>query len=156
MSQLTEILNLIESWVQQYNADAIRWVKMRPGLTIGQIEKKLEGLPYKLPREILELYQWHDGGKPSFLPFPDSYEQEFFDLNEAISIAMDWNRSVFPNMNAFPLFSVEDVIYWTLGSEKQQNAEPIYSSDEGEFPSSPNALSLTAFLENEIERLRFE
>ncbi|MBW4603307.1 MAG: hypothetical protein KME29_28030 [Calothrix sp. FI2-JRJ7] len=38
MSQLTQILNLIESWVHSYNSDELRWVKMRPGLTIGQIE----------------------------------------------------------------------------------------------------------------------
>lgn len=158
MSQLTEILNLIESWVQKYNSDELRRVKMRPGLTIEQIEEKLVGQPYKLPREIIELYQWHNGGHESFLPSPDGgYDlQTFLYLDEAISTAIDWNDSVFPNMNAFPLFSVEDVIYWTVGSFEQQDLAPIYSGDDGEFPSSPDAASLTIFLEKQVKRLRFK
>lgn len=60
MSQLTEILNLIESWVQKYDSDELRRVKMHLGLTIEQREEKLLGQPYKLLREIIELYQWHN------------------------------------------------------------------------------------------------
>ncbi|MGM3308483.1 hypothetical protein ACSQ6I_21325 [Anabaena sp. WFMT] len=158
MSQLIKLLRLVESWVQQYNSDELAQVKMRPGLTVQQIEEKLSGLPYKLPREIVELYQWHNGGHESFLPSPDGgYDlQVFFYLDEAISTAMDWNDGIFPNRNAFPLFSVEDVIYWTVGSEEQQELAPIYSSDDAELPSHPDATSLTAFLENNVKRLRFK
>lgn len=95
-----------------------------------------------------------DGQSGSFLPFLDGDYgiQGFLSLSEAVEIALDWNTEVFPNMNIFPLFSVEEVMYWIVGSEALQDTLPIYSGDID--PSfTQQATSLTAFLENGFAKL---
>lgn len=48
------------------------------------------------------------------------------------------------------------VMYWTVGSQEQQDMAAIYSNDEGTFPPSPDAPSLTAFFENTVKQLRLK
>lgn len=114
MSQITEILNLTESWVQQCKSDELVYINLLPGLTSEQIEAEVARLPYRLPREITELYRWHNGdGQGAFLPFPNYWypSQVFYSLSEAVSAALHWNDRIFPNMNVFPLFQVEEFKY---------------------------------------------
>ncbi|NJM46226.1 MAG: SMI1/KNR4 family protein [Alkalinema sp. RU_4_3] len=154
MSQLLEMLNRIDSWVEknaEFESD------MRPGLTLEQIEEKLVGLPYKMPREIIELYTWRNGARNgSFLPDPDGEYgiQEFYSLGEAISVAADWDEHVFPKMNAFPLFSQEGAMYWTVVSDVQQELALIYSCDDGMFPATPDYESFADFLSAIVKRLK--
>jgi cell wall assembly regulator SMI1 len=127
MSQLIEVLNSIESWV---HTNAEFEFSMRLGLMPEHVAEKLAEVSYKIPQEIIELYQWHNGGSKPFLPMPDGEYgiQEFFSLGEAISIALDWNEIVFPKMNAFPLFAREGSMYWTVVSEIQYESALIYSN----------------------------
>jgi hypothetical protein len=159
MSRLSHILNLLELWIQQYELTQFERMKMFPILTPKQIEEKLTRLPYKLPKEIIELYEWLYNGHKIVLSL-SNYSQEyqaFLDLDRPISIVIDWNSSnLFPGRNVFPFLSREDVIYWTVGSDKQQELAKIYSNDEAEFPSEPDAMSLSEFLETEVERLRLK
>lgn len=156
MSQIVQILNFIELWLKQNKPNELEQVEMRSFLMPEQIEQKVAVLPYKLPKEIVELYQWLHSSHRLFLSMPDGDFncQGFLNLDEAISLSMDWNNSVFPNMNVFPLLSVSDAMYWTVGSDKQQDIAPIYSNDYAEFPSEPDVESLTAFLLQEVERLQ--
>jgi hypothetical protein len=154
MSQLINTLNQIESLIQKYNPDELERVKALPDLTPKQIEEKLSCLPYKVPVEIVDLYRWHHSGHKCFVHLLDIWQ--FFDLDEAISTALNWNKSNFLNMSAFPVFSVEDVIYWTVGNTEQQNLAPIWSNDESTFPPNPDAISLTVFFEEKIEQLGFK
>jgi hypothetical protein len=152
MSQILKTLNRIESWVHE-NAEF--QFSMRPGLTLDQIAEQLSDLTYKIPQEIIELYRWHDGGSTPFLPMPDGEYgiQEFFSLGGAIAIAEDWDKDLFPKRNAFPLFSQEGSMYWTIGSEVQQESALIYSCDDGMFPDKPDYESLAEFLSAILKRL---
>ncbi|KJH71932.1 SMI1/KNR4 family protein [Aliterella atlantica] len=158
MSQPTQILNSIELWLQQNRASDLEQFGTRPILTPKQIEEKIAILPYKLPKEVIELYKWLHSGHELFLTMPDGNfdRQMFLNLDRAISLSIDWeNSGVFTGMRTFPLITdVYDAIYWTVGSNNQQDVAPIYSNDEATFPSTPDAENLTAFLTHEFERLQ--
>ncbi|MBN3883703.1 MULTISPECIES: hypothetical protein [unclassified Nostoc] len=53
---MTELLNQIFEWVQQYNSEEWHKVNLDPGLTIEEIQSYLEGKSFTLPTEIIELY----------------------------------------------------------------------------------------------------
>ena len=59
MSQLTDGLNRI------YNKMAIhtphRIQALEPGISVSQIKDLVTDIPFKLPSEVYELYQWHNG-----------------------------------------------------------------------------------------------
>jgi hypothetical protein len=151
MSQLTQILNSIEVWLQQNRLSDLERFKTRLILTPDRIREKVDILSYKLPKEVIELYNWLHSGHKLFLTMPDGNfnRQSFLDLDRAISLSTDWeNAGIFLGMKVF------DSIYWTVGSEYQQDVAPIYSNDEAEFPSKPDAESLTIFLVQEFERLQ--
>jgi hypothetical protein len=158
MSQLTQILDSIEAWLKQNRLEDLERFGTRPILTDAQIKKKVEILPCQLSKEVIELYDWLHNGHELFLAIPDGNfnRQTFLDLDQAISLSIDWeNAGIFLGMKIFPLITqVYDAIYWTVGSENQQDAAPIYSNDEAQFPSKPDSESLTQFLAQEFERLR--
>jgi hypothetical protein len=158
MSRTTQILNSIELWLQQNRPIDLERFGTRPILTPEQIEEKIAILPYKLPKEVIELYEWLHSGHKLFLIIPDGNfdMQSFLHLDRAISLSIDWeNSGVFVGLRTFPLLTdVYDAIYWTVGSDTQQDIEPIYNNDEAKFPSKPDADSLTSFLMQEFERLQ--
>lgn len=59
MSALTEALNRILHWLQQYSPNAISG--FAPGLPLVEIETKLSQLPFRVSQEVYELYQWRNG-----------------------------------------------------------------------------------------------
>lgn len=54
MSQLTQALKEIVIWLRVNYPEAIS--KLRPGLTIEEINKITKGFPFTLLKEIYELY----------------------------------------------------------------------------------------------------
>ncbi len=65
MSRLTELLNQMEQWVSEYNPEEYHKLDLTPGLTgeeiqasVEEVQAYIEGKPYILPTEIVELYQW--------------------------------------------------------------------------------------------------
>ena len=88
MSGLTEALEFIFNWMMQNmpNHPAL----MRKGLSRDVIEAKIQELPFYLPEEIYELYEWRNGGVNPFLPHPDAWDlANYFSLEEAINIPND-------------------------------------------------------------------
>jgi hypothetical protein len=155
MSKIIEALEFINDWVKKNMPD--HPTVMNQGLGRQEIENKVEILPFYLAEEVYELYQWRNGGKKSFFPSPESWGlTTFFSLEQAISSALDLDDNNFPGMKVFPLFSLESGMYWTVGSEVKQDIAPIYSNDCPEFPDRPDFMSLTAMIENEVDRLRLE
>lgn len=140
MSTLSEALEVISSWVQQYYPNS---QVLKPGLSYEIIQQRVRDLPFDLPTEIHELYLWHNGGSLELLPYPDfSYEGDyvqinrFFSLEEAITIAVDWNNGW------FPLFDTDGNIFFIVSQEKQIFS-PIFFNDEFELPEQPIYESLT-------------
>jgi hypothetical protein len=107
--KLTDYLDQILAWHQNNQTPVARL--LQPGLSEDEILGKLEAVPFKMPREFVELYQWRNGmaagaaGEDNslfeyhrFLPldealsnFQISYRimQEFYDLTDWIEVFMD-------------------------------------------------------------------
>lgn len=151
MSALTEALEFVGDWVQQYMPN--HPAAMNRGLSRDAIEAKAKELPFYLPEEIYELYQWKNGGVNPFLPHPDAWDlATFFSLEEAISIAQDWKGS----FHLFPLFMVEDGGYFFVGTQEKCQTAPIYCNDipEEVVEREPNYPSLTSMVQELVEELR--
>lgn len=141
MSTLSEALEFISSWVQQYYLNS---QVLKPGLSYEIIQPRVRVLPFELPTEIHELYLWRNGGSLELLPYPDfgyegnyAYINRFFSLEEAITIAVDWNNGW------FPLFDTDGDIFWIVSSQEKQIFSPIFFNDEFELPEQPVYESLT-------------
>ena len=59
MSSLMEALERIDNWFRQNRSEYVPL--FQPGLTREVIEEKTKNLPFQLPEEVYELYQWHNG-----------------------------------------------------------------------------------------------
>ena len=57
--KLTEYLDQILEWHQKNQTPAARL--LQPGLSEEEILARLEAVPFKMPREFVELYQWRNG-----------------------------------------------------------------------------------------------
>ena len=85
MSELTEALNFINSWIEKNMPDhpAI----MNQGLSRADIEDAVNQLSFKLSEEIYELYQWRNGGRNPFIPHPDAWDLAHFpSLKEIVQV----------------------------------------------------------------------
>ncbi|NET11226.1 MAG: hypothetical protein F6K09_32925 [Merismopedia sp. SIO2A8] len=154
MSRVTELLNQITTWAQQYNSEEWHKVDLAPGLTSEKIQSLCKGKPFALPTEIFELYHWRNGGgSGSLLPYADGLygEQEFYDLALGLGLGEEWERDYCPGTHLLALFGVEDVYYWTLLPQTRQELAPIYSSDEPDFATaSSHYPSLEAMLDQQV------
>ncbi len=109
---LIDSLNRILEWHKQNDTPVARLIQ--PGLTEEQIAARLRSVPFKLSREFVELYKWHNGVLLSdddeeedddsffeyhrFLPldealdvFQESYPimREFYDLSDWVQVFQD-------------------------------------------------------------------
>jgi hypothetical protein len=106
---LTHTLDRILDWHQRNNTPVAHLIQ--PGLPEDEILRMLEAVPFKLSREFIELYRWHNGvsvgedGEDTsffeyhrFLPldealhnFKESYPimQEFYELTDWVQVFMD-------------------------------------------------------------------
>lgn len=167
MSRVSELLNQIEQWVSEYNPEEYYKLDMTPGLSgeeiqayVEEVQSYIEGKPYILPREIVEIYQWHNGiGNGSLFPSPKrSYcDKEFYSLAVGLDMGEDWENVYCPGKHLLVLFSHDGNYYWTVLPETQQEFAPIYCNDEPDFATAlPGYPSLTAFLEEQLSELKKE
>jgi hypothetical protein len=61
MSTLTDALERILNWLRANYPEAAS--SLQPGLSYDEIEAKIADLPFCLPQEVYELYQWRNGSK---------------------------------------------------------------------------------------------
>jgi hypothetical protein len=79
MSELTEALECIRDWLEENNP--YEFSHLRAGLSRDEIDELVKDLPFTIPEEVYELYQWHDGRVDQFIH--NSYN--FMSLQESIS-----------------------------------------------------------------------
>ena len=65
MSLLTDTLEQIRAWLQKNYPAGAEYVPS--GLSHWQIEEIVQRLPFKLPQEVYELYQWSRGNSEEAL-----------------------------------------------------------------------------------------
>lgn len=63
MSLLTEALDRIRAWLRTNYPAAAECIT--PGLSLSEIEEITQTLPFSLPDEVYELYQWSRGHTPA-------------------------------------------------------------------------------------------
>ena len=151
MSELLTYLNFISDWVHQYKADCP--ALMNEGLSRKVIDEKVKDLPFRLPNEVYELYQWRNGGQKSFIPHPDGWDVASFpSLEEAVESAKDWNGS----FNLFPLFSIEDGGYFVVCTHEELEQSPIYCSDvpEQAIEHQPLYFNMTSMMKELVKELQ--
>jgi hypothetical protein len=151
MSDLVKALKFVDKWVYQNipNHPAV----MNQGLSREVIELRVKDLPFRLPTEVYDLYQWRNGGVKPFIPYPEGWDlASFLSLEEAIEAALAWNS----NFNLFPLFAIEDAGYFIVCTQEKCDESPIYYSDlpEEAIKSKYRYSSLTNMMQELVKELK--
>lgn len=133
MSELTEGLDRICARFANYTPHCIR--DLNPGLSLEEIEEKIQDLAFRLPPEVYELYQWHDGLSGWDFLF-ENYE--FLPLTSAVYKYQEELKQVqadYPEIAEFfqyrfPLFenSSESGVFLTIAPGKEEGSS-IYCYD---------------------------
>lgn len=132
MSELRDSLEKILVWQQKNRPEYAS--QLQPGLTEEEIEEKLKDIPFRLPKEVYQLYQWRNGSTfdyflpgAGFLFLPLERAIEEYNLNAEINSTNveyyghddDWNRYY------FPIFFEGIEIFFVIGNDKQQEKSPV-------------------------------
>lgn len=158
MFTLSEALEFISSWVPPKSPNGqVLYPILDDGLSYEEIQQQVKDLPFELPSEVYELYQWSNGGFLGNLPYPnlDSYKgdyekiHDFIPLEKAVTIAKDWGN------NSFPLFAKDKYMCFTVGAKKQQKTAPIFCNDS-QTPDKPRFDSLTTMMIKLVEAMKYE
>lgn len=106
---------------------------LRKGLSKTQIKERTRDFPFRLPREVEELYQWRDGMNVEvhddslfhnhyFLPLHKALEE--YQMNLTWRVLSDGDPTIVPNL--LPLFSFQGEFYGAYCRREKQDTAPIY------------------------------
>lgn len=149
--QLRQALERIWNWFQ-INAPAMLTF-LQPGLTRSQIDAQVQDLPFHLPEEVYQLYQWHNGSSAEqdveflpqyrFLPLEDAIAQYQFtveiwrDVSETENCHDGWGWFE----GWFPLFAEDGNFYMIEGQSQPTTAPIIHFSEYGDNDLIFNSLT---------------
>jgi len=172
MSVLIEAANRILSWLMvNKNSYALA---LQAGLSYSEIQEKTKNLPFKLPMEVIELYQWRNGTKDSeqytarFFPaFTfNSLDQALIHYKELIDFSEEsgqiskydpvtndsWEETIDPseiyNPMWFPIFTFKNQwhSYLAIGGENEDATSVILDFSIEDSTPYPKYESLTKML----------
>ncbi|AFY73221.1 hypothetical protein Syn7502_01112 [Synechococcus sp. PCC 7502] len=142
IDSLERILDWYKSNVPDYQDDFL------PRLTFEEIEEQVKGLPFKLPKEVYDLYQWRNGSESQTVSFDGYY---FSSLEVAIEnneyINEDWNIDMRKEYNyspyLFPVFQGDKGSYDIQVNETKVDTVPIFDDfyQEPEMTTLFNSLT---------------
>ncbi|MBV6624042.1 MAG: SMI1/KNR4 family protein [Rivularia sp. (in: Bacteria)] len=158
MSQLTDSLNQIKTWLEENCPQAAE--SITPGLSLEEIESKIENLPFSLPEEFYELYQWSRG---NYLSNPTIYK-DIFGADDAMGLnTLEYAMEVFPYFEdefeecaanyigkpLFPIFGTDKTFLCIVGDWQDKTPSPIvYVSElretEHRYVSLPSMMQTAA------------
>lgn len=132
MNKLRDSLEKILVWQERNRPEYA--TTFQPGLTEEEIEEKVKDIPFKLPKEVYELYQWRNGSTfdyflPGsgfiFLPLERAIEE--YELNaDTYSSDDEYDESEdYWNPYYFPIFFEGIENFFVIGSDKQQEKSPV-------------------------------
>ncbi|BCL34130.1 SMI1/KNR4 family protein [Nostoc sp. MS1] len=135
MSLLTETLERIFKHLQQNRPEVASLLK--PGLKFEEIQSKIRNLPFRLPEEVYELYQWRNGIEYtnisrinlhldiSFIPHFDfiPLEQAIEDSKEIEEFRHEYTSLEDENCHKpwFPIFGSDDLEYFLVFGNSDNN-----------------------------------
>ncbi|PIQ28881.1 hypothetical protein COW36_09470 [bacterium (Candidatus Blackallbacteria) CG17_big_fil_post_rev_8_21_14_2_50_48_46] len=131
MSQIPHYLEVIAEWHREHHPLSVK--ALQAPLTLEQIQKLSSELPFSLPEELIELYQWHNG-QSNNRPFFGGYT--FYPLEEAIEeyqLALETSEEEGRLWKAswFPVFGFQGD-YFVLDCESELQPSPIFMSLDSE------------------------
>lgn len=166
-SPLASALDRLIRWLEA-NAPAIAQ-GLQPGLTRAQIEAQVQHLPFRLPEEVYQFYQWRNGGSIEStcgssshrVPIRLLYSYQLLSLEEAIAersfaceiyceVCEDEEDEASDPHHWLPLFADEGNYYVVKGDTESQATAAIFHSDsysdelELEFDSLATLISAIA------------
>ena len=163
MSLLTDSLNQIQTWLETNYPLAAE--SITPGLTLSEIESKIETLPFSLPNEFYELYQWSRGNS---FGTPTIYTGIFDTFDGMALNTLEYAMEVFPDFvdeefeecavdyigkPLFPIFGTDATYLCIVGDWEEKTPSPIvYVSDLRE--TSHKFVSLTTMLKTVAESIQ--
>ncbi|MEO0843293.1 MAG: SMI1/KNR4 family protein [Cyanobacteria bacterium J06643_5] len=122
MSDLTNALNRIFNWLEKHPSEKYASVDvLQPGLSYEEIERRVADLPFKLPEEVYQLYQWRNGtyeGEEDFSRFFNGYA--FLSLESAIEEYEELNWK----LHWLPIFYLDSRDYLIVSCQSE-NIAPI-------------------------------
>lgn len=133
--QLSQALERIWNWFQ-VNALAMLTF-LQPGLTRGQIDAQVQDLPFQLPEEVYQLYQWHNGSSAEqYIEFLPQYrllslEDAIAQYQMTVEIWVDSSETEKCDdgwswvERWFPLFAVDGNFYMIEGPSQPKTTAPI-------------------------------
>ncbi len=129
MSALTNALNRIMAWLQQNSP--ICASGFLPGLSPKEVEQKLGELPFRVPQEVYELYQWRNGTNNECGVFVYHY---LLDLNTALEYSQGINDSYWLEVREeagvppylFPMFDFDGEYFAVPGSNSLNDTAPVF------------------------------
>jgi len=135
MFVLTDALNRILNWLLHNDPKAAS--SLQPGLTRTEINELVKCLPFQLPEEVYELYQWRNGCQPEqeFLIF---HRMELLSIQKAIKYS-EINRlseEIYKlyDSHTFPLFySIPDLTCGEIVIDRDVKNYQIIFSDIKEY-----------------------
>jgi hypothetical protein len=134
MSELTEALESIRDWLEKNNP--YEFSRLRAGLSRDEIDELVKDLPFTVPEEVCELYQWHDGSVDRFI----RSNYNFMSLTEAINkyheemgeIRYDSREEAYFVEQSLPIFRLwcqGDVFYTVMASGENKGKVILYDAE---------------------------
>ncbi len=135
---LIDSLNHILEWHQKNNTPVARHIQ--PGLSENEIAVRLQAVPFKLSREFVELYQWHNG--VLLTDGDEDDDDSFFEYHRFLPLdeALDVFQESYPIMKEF--YELTDWVqvfqdpagdgYGISGGKEMQAESPVVFLFEGE------------------------
>jgi SMI1 / KNR4 family (SUKH-1) len=139
MSELTEALESIRLWLEKN--DPYEFSHLRAGLSRDEIDELVQELPFTVPEEIYELYQWHDGSVDRFI----RSNYNFMSLKEATSkyheevgeVRYDSREEAYFIEQSLPVFRLwcqGDVFYTVMASGENKGKVILYDAECRYYP----------------------
>ena len=128
MSALTDALDRIMAWLQENSP--ICASDFEAPLSLSVIEEKLSQLPFHVPEEVYELYQWRNGN-------PDCgvfVYHRLLNLDTALEYSQGINDTYWLKVRAedgdplylFPIFDFDGEYFAVSGSDSPNQTTPIF------------------------------
>jgi len=162
MSLLTDSLNQIKTWLEENCPQAAE--SITPGLTLSEIESKIETLPFSLPEEFYELYQWSRGDSLE----PQTNYPTIFEPDDGMTLnSLEYAMHVFPafvdehedcavnyiGKPLFPIFGTDGTFLCIVGDWQDETPSPIVYVSEI-IETNHSYISLTSMILTVAESLQ--
>lgn len=162
MSQLTDSLNQIKTWLEENCPQAAE--NITPGLTLSEIESKIQDLSFSLPNEFYELYQWSRGNDL----VTQTIYTDIFGADDGMGLNnLEYAVEVFPYFEdefeecavnyigkpLFPIFGTDLTFLCIVGDWENEISSPIVYVSEI-IETSHRYVSLTSMMQTAAESIQ--